>query len=527
VSLLQDLAEIERRHGVVRASGRLYRFDHHQIQEILYDSIAPRLREEYHAMLADGVRANLKGKTIGDADAYRIAQHALRGSRPETAADVVRPAIDYLTSQVRVEETTTLAQAALAVPELLTGEDRVEVLLLLSKMRSRLGRAADVLEPIDEAIRISKDPKNRSNAHKMRAHHFGRSGEFDTGMADLDAMKAIADETGSSAVMARWAGAVCTMNFWRGDIAEALANARTQMEVSEAKEASPEHLMGWGRVGLMALLLGRFDEAREHHSRTLEESRRSSDPIHYAVMSGHMANLELRVGHLREALRHAGEHLTVAREVAYVQGEIFARSTLGQIWLALGRLDRAREELTAAVDAARSLNRPQLDGNLRMTLGRIEHAAKNVDRAGKLLTASVETLRGIDAPTQLAEALLALGEWTAARGDTELAIQHFEETAKFAETAPTRDVSLLARGHIAVLGGDVSVAELRAELREHEARMTATTRIEAWHLLWRAEGLEEDREAARKLLTDLEQHAPREHAKTMIQNVPLHRAIRS
>ncbi|MEE8104971.1 MAG: hypothetical protein V3T86_05500 [Planctomycetota bacterium] len=58
--------------------------------------------------------------------------------------------------------------------------------------------------------------------------------------------------------------------------------------------------------------------------------------------------------------------------------------------------------------------------------------------------------------------------------------------------------ALLARGHLAVLGGDDSVPGLRAELKEHEARMTATSRIEAWHRLLRKEGLEEDREAARR-----------------------------
>jgi hypothetical protein len=49
VAVLQDLAEVERRHGVVRAAGDLYRFDHHQIQEVVDAGLPPALRKEYHS----------------------------------------------------------------------------------------------------------------------------------------------------------------------------------------------------------------------------------------------------------------------------------------------------------------------------------------------------------------------------------------------------------------------------------------------------------------------------------------------
>src|SRR5262249_51343959 len=63
VQVLEALAKIERRSGVVRAAGRLHRFDHHQIQEVLVRNLSPVLVEEYHAMLADAL---VEREKLGD-----------------------------------------------------------------------------------------------------------------------------------------------------------------------------------------------------------------------------------------------------------------------------------------------------------------------------------------------------------------------------------------------------------------------------------------------------------------------------
>ena len=53
IRVFQRLAVLERRTGIVRSAGPRFRFDHSQMQEILYLDLHERLREEYHAALAD------------------------------------------------------------------------------------------------------------------------------------------------------------------------------------------------------------------------------------------------------------------------------------------------------------------------------------------------------------------------------------------------------------------------------------------------------------------------------------------
>ena len=55
IHVLEELAAIDRRVGAVRGAGRSCRFDHHQIQEVLYEGLLPALREEYHVAIADAL----------------------------------------------------------------------------------------------------------------------------------------------------------------------------------------------------------------------------------------------------------------------------------------------------------------------------------------------------------------------------------------------------------------------------------------------------------------------------------------
>jgi len=101
VTILERLASIERRSGVVRAAGRRHCFDHHQIQEVVYADLTETLREEYHSLLAKACSAQrgVAGKDPKDIRgevAYFIAHHHLNGSRPEDGLPHLIPALDHL-----------------------------------------------------------------------------------------------------------------------------------------------------------------------------------------------------------------------------------------------------------------------------------------------------------------------------------------------------------------------------------------------------------------------------------------------
>ncbi|MFV1958125.1 MAG: protein kinase, partial [Planctomycetota bacterium] len=84
VAVLRTLAEMERRSGVVRAVGRRHHFDHVLIRDLVYEELAPALRTEYHARLAEAAATSPASTSPGEQAAFQ-AHHHLRGSHPHAA----------------------------------------------------------------------------------------------------------------------------------------------------------------------------------------------------------------------------------------------------------------------------------------------------------------------------------------------------------------------------------------------------------------------------------------------------------
>src|SRR5262249_33294411 len=85
IPLLKRFGQIERRHRLVRSSGRNYAFDHHQVQEALYGSLHEQMREEYHAALASALETRTNAAqtdpgALGGAVCVDLAEHFLRGA---------------------------------------------------------------------------------------------------------------------------------------------------------------------------------------------------------------------------------------------------------------------------------------------------------------------------------------------------------------------------------------------------------------------------------------------------------------
>ena len=79
IPTLKRLAHLEREHHLVRSSGPRFVFDHHQVQEVLYDAQPEMLREEYHAALGEGLEVQ---SGASETRAGRGRRRSGRGSLP-------------------------------------------------------------------------------------------------------------------------------------------------------------------------------------------------------------------------------------------------------------------------------------------------------------------------------------------------------------------------------------------------------------------------------------------------------------
>ncbi|MHC4971509.1 MAG: serine/threonine-protein kinase [Planctomycetota bacterium] len=481
VKVLQDLAQMERQAGLVRAAGRRYRFDHKQLQEMLYVELPPRLREEYHALLAEA---------HADDDAHFLAWHHLRGSRPQKGLPHVIEALEHLHHRHLSEAVIELAE--LALPHL-EGEERAEVLVRLERGQNRLGRIEGA--PLDEALTLAQTPALRARVLEALAYHHARGSNYEDALAALGlaAELALTPETDL-----RVAGAYSHV-LWRiGEKEAAKMHAQRQLDLARELDDHEQEMLALSRLGVAHMALGDHDAALEMLETNIEVCRRSGFGWSEAVNVGNLGVLHIRRGRWAEALKLYESALDLSRDVGYRQGEVIAMYNQGEIWWNLGRADKGQPWLDQGLALARELARPHLIGMGLLLRGKL-------DGDEDALHEALELYRRIGSPTDVAGCLLYLGK--------------LDEAAKIAKEARARGHLLLALAR----RGDV---EPTVELLENEeARLGLRHQMEARFYLWEHTGYRTHLEEAKRILQHLQDHAPAPYRASMIENVALHRAI--
>jgi tetratricopeptide (TPR) repeat protein/predicted Ser/Thr protein kinase len=341
IQVLERLAALERRSGIIRASGRNYRFDHFQIQEILESGIAERLKEEYHAMLADAYadrEALEPGEAEGE-DAVFLARHYLRSSRPKKALKVLNQALSYFSSGYRNDAAIELADAALAAKGLLKGESRVDVLLQRAAGLGALGRRVDERAALDEATSLaeeSDDLERQARAHGQYGGHYLFLSRLDEAIDHTRRALELAGRVGNRRGEAHGKRVLGNAFFERGEFEAARVEYEASLAIGE-------------QVGDQLAIVAYVSLSRELGDRRVE-----AEALRYlglvAEQRGEVAESEAMY---RDALR-IGKEIDYFKEVA---------STL----LALGRLEASHGDradsiahLEEALKIAREIDVPEL-----------------------------------------------------------------------------------------------------------------------------------------------------------------------
>ena len=168
IPTLRCLARIEKAHRLVRAAGRKFVFDHHQVQEALYAGLPEMLREEYHAGLGEALEKRpLSGDLL-----VEVCDHFFKGRRPEQAKPHLAGALEHLHAGYLNEAALDLLGRALEAPGLFTGDERARMVLDRARRLSQLGRRDEERVALEEA-RALADARRGLVAAGADAHRHG------------------------------------------------------------------------------------------------------------------------------------------------------------------------------------------------------------------------------------------------------------------------------------------------------------------------------------------------------------------
>jgi tetratricopeptide (TPR) repeat protein len=490
VQVLETLAAIERRTGVVRAKGRSYSFDHQQVQEVLHATLSEVLREEYHTMLAEAF-AKREGYDEDDPpegeDAVFLAWHALHGSEPRFGLPYLLTALDYLGSAYRPDTALSLAERALGAKRLLKGTARIDVLLRVAQHLDRLARRDEESSVLREALDLadkSDDIERRSRVRRAIAWQSLVLGRHEESQRLLDEAVKLVREG---------------------------ASRREQAAVA-------------GALGMHYLMTGKHEDSRQRFEEYLSIAEEIGDKRGQVLATGRLATMYQKAGKFREAVRYMQQSIVLAREVRNREREAVNLINLAEAQARVGQVEDAQGQFEEACSILRPIGSLRYTGYAEQYQGAcLEQLGRNSE-AASLYESSAALFREVDDIPGQSWSCLLHGRLLRNGGDLVAATHHLEEGLALAGQVDAPEIEAYAAAQFAALpGGDVDAA--RASLSEHGSRLEAFQEMEAYFTLWQAAKNALDLERARTILDRLQEHTPAEYHQSMIDNVPIISAI--
>jgi tetratricopeptide (TPR) repeat protein len=404
IPLMRLLAQVEKKHRLVRAAGRRFVFDHHQVQEALYSAMPELLREPYHAALAEALetRAGAAGKAPEDLDgalAVDLCEQFLKGARGEQALGYLEAALGHLEKGYLNDQAVALAGRALAVPGLLQGARRAKVLLRVDARLDLLGRRQAQEGALEEAAALAEaedDEALRAQVAQARGGLLWSTGRPQEARAHQERALSIFRELGDR----------------KGE-----ASATT----------------GLGKVFWS---LGRFEEARAHFERALSIQREVGDRSGEANATMNLGNLFYSLGRYEEARAHHERALSIFREVGDRSDEGYALLSLASLADEEGQVEEARRLARQSLDLRREIGHGDGVAESLLFLGDIERREGNAEEARALLEESLSLSREQGRKAEVALALALLCRLPA--GDAAAAAAALEEAGEAGNTSEVR-----------------------------------------------------------------------------------------
>ncbi len=503
MQLLKTLQFLEQIHHLIHAAGPQYHFDHSKIREILYDSIPPELRTEYHTvvgqflaesfgeseehagiiaynLLAAGLRAealpylilsaNAASRLFAHADAIRALEraesllHDLHPTKPPI--ERVRQLIEVRQRRGDEEYAAGRYRAALASYETALDLTRTapdprreaDLVRAIGRMHYLLGHPVEAQASYDEAIaryaalveeaRASGDEVRLNTAlRELGKLHFFR-GDMELAERHLREAIRMAEARGDERLRAASINNLSGIHYVRGDLEEAFACHRACLGIRQRLGDEPGLAQTHKNIGILHYRLGESQEAEGHLNEALALYRKGVDRRGEAVTLRHLGNLHHNEGDHVGALRHWEASLSLCRELGNMEDLCACLMNIGLVRFEQGhyataeRLYRESLEIRSS-QGLRNRGMAVLHDNLAelyLDLHQLERAEEEV-RLTELI--AVE----LDSAPLLAEVHAKRALIAASREDLKSAREHAKNAISYGE--PTGNVESLIEALIA------------------------------------------------------------------------------
>jgi tetratricopeptide (TPR) repeat protein len=429
VRVLRQIAEIERRFGLIRGEANSCTFDQNQIQEVLYQDLLPELRSEYHTLLAEAYAERLEGEPSGEGATF-LAFHHLRGSRPKEGLPHLTSALEHLEKSYRNDAAIELAARALEAPGLLDGGERVEVFLSKAGRHGLRGEWEAERTALDEALVLADSSENAASRARVRlslGSHLSRTSDYSAAQDRLEQALELSREAEDRKMEGKATGMLGGVHWNLGRYEEARAQVEKCLALSREIGDRRGEAAAAGNLGSVFSSQGRHEQARAHHEKCLALSREIGDRHGEAQAAGNLGIVYRSQGRYEAARAQLEDCLTLAREIGDRLGEASATGNLGNVFIGQGRYEQARAHFEKWLALSREIGDRRGEAKATGSLGSVFANQGRHEQARAQLEDCLALAREIGDRRGEAGATGNLGTVFASQGRHEEARAHHEK----------------------------------------------------------------------------------------------------
>jgi predicted ATPase/class 3 adenylate cyclase len=295
-----------------------YGFRHAILRDVVYETIVPRQRREYHKQVAEWLIE--AGKDRLDEYNLPIAEHYERAEEKAKASEYTARAAEVAGARGTLDESITVATRALALLEGVDApEQRMKLQLQLGTAYGFKGAYNAAIAQFEPGLAAARELGDR-HSEAQALGELGRvvgtwQNDYEAGQKYLDAAMEIAielDDKPNQMFLVRQLG---NLGFGQGQFEEAQAYLKQSVEI--AREIDDEHAQAaaLNSLGNVAWALDDFDQSLEWLLEGIEIVERLGDRGTTAMLSDNIAHTQNELGNYKEAERRAKRGIQMAREV--------------------------------------------------------------------------------------------------------------------------------------------------------------------------------------------------------------------
>ncbi len=459
LQVLQALATIERRARLVHADGLKFRFDHHQLQEVLYGSLPEGLREEYHALTAASHLERLREDTpmpaLAGRDQVFLANHFFRGNQVTEGRPFAVPALRHLQAKSRNEALVHLADVIV---------DRVEdcdpgfvsdLRIMCSDALYSLGRSDDCLRAARraEATALAAEDDLRLAAAK---HRLGRQQIIAGNLAPARALMlealALIDETAGQPMALAVLTDMGRILGLLGRFKEARDHLERQLSLARELGQGQAECQALAQLANLHLGLDETDLAEQRAVEHLRAAEQGEYRAEHAFALFNLAHVSVWRGDYSTAERRLQDQLSLSREIGHRSTETLAHMALSQVYLETGSVVEAARQAELGLDLADLAQLLPTVGYLKLRRADVDWALEE-DSAVAGYQSALDHMRRVGTAQGIAEAGFALGRLQLLSGDEDAAQPLLNEACELVERLHLSVPGQLPAAYLALIDG--------------------------------------------------------------------------